>query len=298
MRVKPLFLLAVLLLSIFSVNTIAQSCYESTDQILSFTHPRDNSPYYFVFDTGWGNKVQDGTKITYTKGTSKLLFETGSVDSTQSELLQKTKIIFSKYNNSENYTKISDWASITVNGLPAFIIEFKDKQSIPNFGQTVVIYGAEVSGAKKYYAVTMTAKELNYQNEKTLFEKYYKTFNLELPGECTDDGTSDDTGDSDDTTDDTGDTTDDTGDTAEDTNDDAGTDDNTADDTTDNDGVVTDDSDDGSTSSEPKEPMKIFGFEPIIVAAAALVFLLIIFFVVIVIAVIGVVAYFMFFKKR
>lgn len=283
------FIIALLFLAVllgFPAIAAAQSCFGPSDQVLSFTHPKDSSPYYFVFDSGWGNKVPDGTKSTYSKGTSRLIFETGSATAAP-------KIVFSKYNNPDNYEKIVDWAEVTVNGLPGFIIEFEDKQEqTTTFGETVVIYGAEVDGAKKYFAVTMTAKELNYEEEKALFDDYYKTFNLELPNECiTDDGGTGDTGNGSDSgdTNDTGQNDTNTGDTPNDTGGTGGND---------SDGSGGDSSGSPGSNTGAKEPMKIFGFDPIIVAAAVLLFLLIIFFVVIVIAVIGVVAYFMFFRKK
>lgn len=284
----------------FPALVAAQSCFGPGDQVLSFTHPKDASPYYFVFDPGWGNKTQNGTVITYTKGTSKLVFETGSVAAPQSELLQKSRLIFSKYNNTENcevkacYEKIVDWTAATVSGLPAFSIEFEDKQQqIPTFGKTAVIYGEEVGGTKKYFAVTVIAKELNYEDEKALFDGYYKTFNLELPIECEEPDPGGD-GDQNNGTGDNGDPGQDgDGEDPGDSNGDSGGNDSGG-----------NDSQDGGQSGgtdndkEPEKPLKIFGFDPIIVAAAVILFLLIIFFVVIVIAVIGVVAYFMFFRKK
>ena len=230
------------------------------------------------------------TKIYYEKGTSDLIFETGRVESTTSELLNKSKILFSKYNNATNYDKVVDWTGITVGEYPAFYIEFEDKQSpVATFGKTVVIWGEEFDGRKKYYGITLLAKQLTFENEKTLFNESFMSFSLEQPLECPPDQV-------DDTTDDTQDTSgDDTTDDTTDQTDGTGTDDEVdSEDTTD----TSNTGQNPNTNPPQSGEFKLFGFDGVLVIGGIILLLLVLFFVIIVIAVIAVLAYFAFFKNR
>ncbi|GEM_PF-2696348 len=279
------YFLAGLLLAFILPTAFGQSCYSSGEQVLSLIHPKDDTDYYFVFADDWVFKSKEGNEVFYDKGTSDLTFLTGAVTSTQSELSTKPRIIFSKYNNTTNYQVITSWTPLTVGTRTAFFIEFKDKQQAAStLGKTMIIFGDEVEGQKKYYAVTLLAKEPNYPAEKTLFDEASNSFSLLLPGECTnepdppaDDQPADDP-------------------PVEDPADDSPpADDQPADEPADD---PSDSSDSSDNQPSGNNDSKIFGLDPLLFAGGIILLLLIVFFVIVVIVVIAVLAYLAFFKKR
>lgn len=278
-------------LALFFATALAQVCFDDTEQVIEQQHPKDSSNYYFVIHKDWGFKNKDGVKVNYEKGTSKLVLETGSVQTTQSELANKTNLVFSKYNSEENYETLTQKTQKTINGFTGFLIEFKDKQSsIPTSGESVVVWGEDSDGRKKYYVITFTARQANYDAEKALFEKAYNSFSLEPQQECVEEPPPEQPGDEDQGSDDG-----------------SGDDNPPADEPVDQPGPADDepDSSNGSSGSNDQNTgyanvsdNKIFGFDPLIFFAGLGAIFLVVVFIVILLIIIAILAYLAFFRKK
>ncbi len=175
----------LVLLAIFSSNTLAQACYTpATEQTIELTHPTDNSSYFLAAPKDFSFKTALNGITTYQRGTTMLVFRPGSfVTVNVKDTKAFANILLSEYNNADTYTKITDLTETTVGTYKAYFLEYKDP-AMKETGRVTVIIGDKAETKTKFYILTLRSKDVKYGEDKTMYLKMVNSFGLDPLDEC------------------------------------------------------------------------------------------------------------------
>ena len=175
----------LILLAVFSSTAFAQACFSSaTEQTIELTHPTDNSSYFLAAPKEFSFKTALNGITTYQRGTTMLVFETSSyTTSTISDTKAFARIVLSKYNNTDTYTKITDLTETTVGTNKAYFLEYKDP-GLKETGRATAIIGEKAEAKTKVYIMTLRSKDVKFNDDKTMYLKVAGSFSLDPLDEC------------------------------------------------------------------------------------------------------------------